>query len=303
MKICTNDTLIEFYYNYDKSRRDISNVFHVMGDYIAAYEQIEKTIAKNLKLKNYKGLEIIDVQQSSLSGIVKAVKKFLLPSTGLLYEISSKDNNELAETYREKEKIVNDKLREAWKNCLDYSQAVNDGTIDRDSHIAFMEGKQQVITDIDLAEVAKIMSKANAKTRKGEIFSIHPKDKAEKNRNHSVDLDVNVKKSIYTIFNGIIHIHDYKKEIVKVIKPVQEGNETWKLKTSTGYFYEANILHQEFVDKFQKDFKRLDAMEVISYWELWQHKSKKEIRNGKIVEVITPYWSTNPSQGEIAINE
>ncbi|MDD1796439.1 hypothetical protein LRP50_25315, partial [Enterovibrio sp. ZSDZ42] len=233
--------------------------------------------------------------------IARAFKEFLLPSTGILYEISSNDNNDFASTYKEKECNINDNLRKTWSNCPDYQKAVNDGLIDEDAHKAFMNGEHQVITDIDISEVAKFMSKANSKTKKGEVFSIHPKNSSAENRDKSVDLNVKVKKSTYAIFNGIIHVHDNKKELVKVIKPVQEGNEKWKLKTSTGHCYEAIILHQDFVDQFQCDFKRLESMEVISYWELWQHKSEKKIKNAEVLKVVKPYWSENPSQGELSI--
>lgn len=295
----TDIPTIEFYYNYNKSRKDLSNVFRALGDYVEAYEIIEKAIVRNLEIEGYEGLKVESLHKGSIKNIVSSFcRRFLSDSsTGLLEEFSGNEDGNSSQYYRSIEERQNQKFRNDWANDESFKQAVNDNQIRKDIAEDFFNGKLQAIQDVDIAEAGKRVSSGNNKTKRGESFSITPiNSHAQIGKKVTIDMDFKVNKSVKAIFNGKSHEHN-GDEIVRIIKPVQEGNDKWLVRSSTGLEFEAPILHKEFIHQYQNSFQWLVSMKVHSQYDVWRHGKEISIKNAKIHHVHEPYWAPNNQEG------
>lgn len=293
--ITMNDiTTIEFYYDYKKSRTDLSNVFRAMADYVEAYEIVEKAIVRNLNIDGYDGLKLHSLEEGSIKNTLTSFCKSFLAnsSTGLLDEFSGESDGDSASYYRSVEERQNDKFRTEWHRDESFQQAINDNQIKRDIADDFFSGKLQAITDVDIAEAAKKMSSGNSKRKSGEKFSITAQNDDHFGPQISVDSDFKVSKSVGAIFNCKTFDHN-GKETVLIIKPVQEGDDKWLVRNSqTGLVYEAPILDKTFIDEYQTKFQWLISMKVHSQYEVWRHGKDTKVKNAKIHKVYDPYWAT-----------
>ncbi len=133
--ITMNDvTTIEFYYDYKKTRADLSNVFRTMADYVEAYEIVEKAIVRNLDIADYDGLKLHSLKEGSIRNTLTSFCKSFLAnsSTGLLDEFSGESDGDSASYYRSVEERQNDKFRADWHQDKSFQQAIKDNQIKKD---------------------------------------------------------------------------------------------------------------------------------------------------------------------------
>ncbi|KOY43060.1 hypothetical protein ACX03_23000 [Vibrio parahaemolyticus] len=287
---------IEFYYDYKKTRKDLSNVFRVMADYIEAYEVIEKAIVHNLEIDGYDGLKIQSIKEGSIRNVITGFCQIFLAnsSTGLLEEFSGDSDGDSPTYYRDVEERQNDKFRNTWSTDASFAEAVKTNKIKQEVADDFFAGKIQAITDVDIAEAAKKVSLGNSRTKHGETFSICAKndDSFAPASKVTLDMDFKVSKSVHAIFNSKLYEHN-GEEIVRIIKPVQEGDDKWLVRNQqTTLEYEAPILDKNFINEYQSKFQWLISMKVHSQYEVWRHGKELKVKNAKIHEVYKPYWAT-----------
>lgn len=292
---------IEFYYDYKKTRSDLSNVFRAMADYMEAYEIIEKAIVRNLDINGYDGLKIQSLEEGSIKNILTSFRqKFLASSsTGLLEEFSGNSDGDSSSYYRDVEERQNDKFRKAWSNDESFAHAIKEKQIKPEIADDFFSGKIQAINDVEIAEAAKKVSLANSRTKRGESFSItaHSDDSFPQESKVDVDMDFKVSKSVHSIFNSKLYEHN-GEETVRIIKPVQEGDDKWLVRNQqTTLEYEAPILDKSFINEYQSKFQWLVSMKVHSQYEVWRHGKETKVKNARIHEVYAPYWATQRQSG------
>ncbi|WP_258658152.1 hypothetical protein [Vibrio diabolicus] len=287
---------IEFYYDYKKTRKDLSNVFRAMADYIEAYEVIEKAIVHNLEIGGYDGLKIQSLKEGSIKNVITSFCRMFLASssTGLLEEFSGDSDGDSPTYYRNVEERQNDKFRSDWASDESFAEAIKANQIKQEIADDFFAGKIQAITDVDIAEAAKKVSLGNSRTKRGETFSVsaHNDDSYAPTSKVNLDMDFKVSKSVHAIFNSKLYEHN-GEEIVRIIKPVQEGDDKWLVRNhQTALQYEAPILDKSFINEYQSKFQWLISMRVHSQYEVWRHGKETKVKNAKIHEVYKPYWAT-----------
>ncbi|MGF1761100.1 hypothetical protein L4D76_24905 [Photobacterium sagamiensis] len=281
---------IEFYYDYKKSRGDISNVFHAMGEYIAAYEIIEKAIIQNLEIKVKPGLTIEKIEIASLEAWINRGLNWLAPSS-IVADISG-DGNE-RKTFKDISKRANENLRNECANSPDFFVAVNNGSIPEANAEAFLNGNLEAVTDFDIAKAGQHVSIANKKYyRSGESIILFPDGRKSGHKGHKVDTSFQMDRSLDAIFSGFQEEFD-GEEHVDVISPVQIGSGKWKLKsrTETGYLYETDIQDTEWLKRFQEDSKRIASLLVEICYEVWVDNGERKVKKPVVTKVLDQWWA------------
>ena len=277
-------TVLEFHLEYNPNRKNPAEVFHAMGDFISAYQEMGQIIAQAVDSEMNFDVELQEVTHGCiLAKLLLKVEEWTRPDDlfkELTGEMSQKEQVQHV-TNNERARLKNEMAKRGRSSRLD-----------------------PYISDLDVALVAEKWSEGNKKLLPDEylkvcnegvkLAEVIPFDP-------SFRFTGNVKKMFSSDqghFNG--------EEIVEVFKPCKKATSKWEvISTRTNKRYSAEISHKEWLDEYLNSEVRLggsDYLRVHAEYDVVVENGEERIKNARIKEIkeVITYRGT---QNEIPTSE
>lgn len=277
-------TVLEFHLEYNSNRKNPAEVFHAMGDFISAYQEMGQIIAQAVDSEMIFDVELQEVTHGCiLAKLLLKVEEWTRPDS-LFRELTGEMSQ------KEQVQHVTNNERDRLKNEM----AIRG----RSSHL------DPYISDLDVALVAEKWSEGNKKLLPDEYLKVCNEGAklAE-----VIPFDPNFRftgnvKKMFSSDRG----HFDGEEIVEVFKPCKKAtSKSEVISTRTHKRYSAEITHKEWLDEYLNSEVRLggsDYLRVHAEYDVVVEKGEERIKNAKIKEIkeVITYRGT---QNEIPTSE
>jgi hypothetical protein len=261
-------TIIEFHLEYNPNRKNPAEVFHAMGLFISGYQKVGQIIAEAIEADIHFEFELKEVTHGCI------LAKLLLK----------------AEQWTRPDSLIRDFIGEV--SLPDQVQAITNKEVSRlkaetSKHKHKDKRLEPYISDLDLALVMEEWSEGNKRLLPDEYLKVCEEGDDLSN---VVPFDPNFRftgdpKKMFSSDKG----HHDGEEIIEVFRPCNKGDSKWEvISMKTGQKYKAQILHEKWLDDYQKSKTRLggqDYLRVHSRYDVVLVNGKDEIKNAKIIEV------------------
>ncbi|WBA11190.1 hypothetical protein [Salinivibrio kushneri] len=261
-------TVIEFHLEYNPDRKNPSEVFHTMGEFIDCYQKLGGILSEASNSSQGFSLELKEVTNGCI-----------LAKLGLVAEKHTRPD-QLIESFKgnisKKEQV-----EEAAKSC--------EQRMEKEMHVE--QGKIRItphISRLDVALAMKDWSEINEKLEENErLWTSLEGDKDKKK--FQFDPNYRFVGDVDEMFSTNVTRHS-GEETVEIIKPCNQGESKWEVRSrATGCRYKAEITHLDWLKKYQTSKIRLggkDDLRVISEYDVYHNGKKTKIKNAKIKKVI-----------------
>ena len=277
-------TVLEFHLEYNPQRKNPSEVFHAMGDFISAYQGMGQIIAQAVDSEMLFEVELQEVTHGSiLAKLALKVEEWTRPDDILRELTGEMSHKEQIQSVSNKEKLRLKK--EMAKRGL--------GT-----------RLDPYISDLDVALVAEKWSNGNKNLLPDEYLKVC---------NEGTDLANVLPFDPKFRFTGNINKmfsnergRFVGEEIVEVFKPCKKATSKWEvISTRTRKKYNAEILDKNWLEDYLNSEVRLggsDYLTVEVEYDVVVEKGEERIKNAKIKEVkeVNTYRGT---QNELPTSE
>ncbi|MEZ8306625.1 hypothetical protein AB6C61_22680 [Vibrio splendidus] len=277
-------TILEFHLEYNPNRKNPAEVFHAMGDFIAAYQDMGQIIAQAVDSEMIFDIELQEVTHGCiLAKLLLKIEEWTRPDDlfrELTGEMSQKEQVQHV-TNNERARLKNEMAKRGRSSRLD-----------------------PYISDLDVALVAEKWSEGNKKLLPDEYLKVcnEGAELAE-----VIPFDPNFRftgnvKKMFSSDQG----HFDGEEIVEVFKPCKKATSKWEvISTKSNKRYSAEISHKEWLDEYLNSEVRLggsDYLRVHVEYDVVVEKGEERIKNAKIKEIkeVITYRGT---QNEIPTSE
>lgn len=277
-------TILEFHLEYNPNRKNPAEVFHAMGDFIAAYQDMGQIIAQAVDSEMNFDIELQEVTHGCiLAKLLLKIEEWTRPDDlfrELTGEMSQKEQVQHV-TNNERARLKNEMAKRGRSSRLD-----------------------PYISDLDVALVAEKWSEGNKKLLPDEYLKVcnEGAELAE-----VIPFDPNFRftgnvKKMFSSDQG----HFDGEEIVEVFKPCKKATSKWEvISTKSNKRYSAEISHKEWLDEYLNSEVRLggsDYLRVHVEYDVVVEKGEERIKNAKIKEIkeVITYRGT---QNEIPTSE
>ncbi|MGR5145989.1 hypothetical protein ACQKP8_05535 [Photobacterium alginatilyticum] len=277
-------TVLEFHLEYNPNRKNPAEVFHAMGDFISAYQEMGQIIAQAVDSEMIFDVELQEVTHGCiLAKLLLKVEEWTRPDDlfkELTGEMSQKEQVQHV-TNNERARLKNEMANRGRSSRLD-----------------------PYISDLDVALVAEKWSEGNKKLLPDEYLKVcnEGAELAE-----VIPFDPNFRftgnvKKMFSSDQG----HFDGEEIVEVFKPCKKATSKWEvISTRTHKRYSAEISHNEWLEEYLNSEVRLggsDYLRVHVEYDVVAEKGEEHIKNAKIKEIkeVITYRGT---QNEIPTSE
>lgn len=277
-------TVLEFHLEYNSNRKNPAELFHAMGDFISAYQEMGQIIAQAVDSEMIFDVELQEVTHGCiLAKLLLKVEEWTRPDSlfrELTGEMSQKGQVQHV-TNNERDRLENEMAKRGRSSRLD-----------------------PYISDLDVALVAEKWSEGNKKLLPDEYLKVcnEGAQLAE-----VIPFDPNFRftgnvKKMFSNDQG----HFDGEEIVEVFKPCKKVTSKWEvISTRTHKRYSAEISHKEWLDEYLNSEVRLggsDYLRVHAEYDVVIEKGEERIKNAKIKEIkeVITYRGT---QNEIPTSE
>ena len=277
-------TLLEFHLEYNPNRKNPAEVFHAMGNFISAYQEMGQIIAQAVDSEMNFEVELKEVTHGCiLAKLLLKVEEWTRPDA--LFR-------ELTGEMSQKEQVQHVTNNERARLKVEMAKGGRSTRLD------------PYISDLDVALVAEKWSEGNKKLLPDEHLKVcnEGSDLAE-----VIPFDPNFRftGNIQKMFSSD-QGHFDGEEIVEVFKPCKKATSKWEvISTRTQKRYSAEILHKEWLEEYLNSEVRLggsDYLRVDVEYDVVIEKGDERIKNAKIKEIkeIITYRGT---QNEIPTSE
>jgi hypothetical protein len=264
------ESILEFHLEYSPDRKNPSEIFHAMGDFISAYEQFGKIIAHSVNSDLTFDIELKEVTHGCILAklILRTVESFTRPDNlirSLTGEISQLDEVQNV-TQQERKRV-----KKAMSLNDRYAQRID-----------------PTINDLDVALAMEKWSEGNAKLNQDEHLTVCNEGEYSEN---VIPFDPTFRFTGDTrkMFSNFIGSHD-GEELIEVIRPCCSGNAQWDVKSrKTGRKFSAEMIDKQWLDNYQNSEERLggsDYLLVHSRYDIVNERGEEKIKNAKIIKVI-----------------
>jgi len=259
-------TVVEFHLEYNPSRKKPAEVFHAMGLFISAYQQVGQLIAESIESEVDFEFELKEVTHGCI------LAKLLLK----------------AEQWTRPDSLIRDFIGEI--SLPEQVHSVNNKEITRlKSEAPIHENKklEPYISDLDLALVMEEWSEGNKMLLPDEHLKVC---KEGDNLSNVIPFDPNFRftgdpKKMFSSAKG----HHDGDEIIEIFRPCNKGDSQWEvISVKTGRKYSAKILHKKWLEDYQNSKILLgaqDYLRVHSRYDVLLVNGNDEIKNAKIIEI------------------
>ncbi|ENQ8650557.1 hypothetical protein ACEQ8A_004247 [Vibrio fluvialis] len=269
-------TVLEFHLEYNPNRKNPAEVFHAMGDFISAYQEMGQIIAQAVDSEMNFDFELQEVTHGCiLAKLLLKVEEWTRPDDlfrGFTGEMSLKEQVQDV-TDNEKLRLKDEMAKRGRANRLD-----------------------PYISDLDVALVAEKWSEGNKKLLPDEHLKVC-NEGAELAEVIPFDPNFRFTGDVKKMFSNEKGRFD-GEEIVEVSKICARGTSKWEvISTKTGKKYSAEITHREWLDEYQNSEVRLggrDSLRVHAEYDVMVENGEDRIKNAKIKEIkeVIPYRGT-----------
>jgi hypothetical protein len=261
-------TVLEFHLEFNPNRRNPAEVFHAMGNFISAYQEMGDIIARAADSEMTFDIELQEVAHGCiLAKLLLKVEEWTRPDDlfrQLTGEMSQKEQV-IEVTNRERTRL---------KNKM--------GNIGRSMRV------EPYINDIEVALVAEKWSEGNKCLLPDENLKVCNEGDELSNVvpfDPSFRFTGDVKKMFSECLGQFVG-----EEIVEVNKPCKKDSSKWEvISTKTGITYSAEINDRRWLEDYQNSVIRLggsDNLRVDVEYDVILEKGKRSIKNAKIKEVL-----------------
>ncbi|KJF83155.1 hypothetical protein C0W92_00055 [Photobacterium angustum] len=260
-------TVLEFHLEYNPNRKNPAEVFHAMGNFISAYQEMGQIIAEAVDSEMIFDVELQEVTHGSiLAKLLLKVEEWTRPDDlfrELTGEMSQKEQVQHV-TNKERIRLKKEMHKRGRSNPLD-----------------------PYISDLDVALVAEKWSEGNKKLMPDEYLKVcnEGTELAE-----VIPFDPNFRftgnvKKMFSSDQG----HFDGEEIVEVFKPCKKATSKWEvISTRTNKRYCAEICHKKWLEDYLNSEIRLggsDYLRVHAEYDVVVEKGEERIKNAKIKEI------------------
>lgn len=237
-------TVLEFHLEYNSNRKNPAEVFHAMGDFISAYQEMGQIIAQAVDSEMIFDVELQEVTHGCiLAKLLLKVEEWTRPDS-LFRELTGEMSQ------KEQVQHVTNNERDRLKNEM----AIRG----RSSHL------DPYISDLDVALVAEKWSEGNKKLLPDEYLKVCNEGAklAE-----VIPFDPNFRftgnvKKMFSSDRG----HFDGEEIVEVFKPCKKAtSKSEVISTRTHKRYSAEITHKEWLDEYLNSEVRLGEVTICEF--------------------------------------
>ncbi|AYO19182.1 hypothetical protein D0856_02890 [Vibrio owensii] len=261
-------TVLEFHLEYNPNRKNPAEVFHAMGDFISAYQEMGQIIAQAVDSEMNFDVELQEVTHGCiLAKLLLKVEEWTRPDDlfrDLTGEMSKKEEVQHV-TNKERDRLKKEMSKRNRANRLD-----------------------PYISDLEVALVAEKWSEGNRKLQADEYLKVC---------NEGTDLSNVVPFDPSFRFTGNVKQmfsnergHFDGEEVVEVIKPCKKATSKWVVvSTRTNKKYSADIAHKEWLNEYLNSDVRLggsDYLKVEVEYDVIVEKGEERIKNAKIKKVV-----------------
>lgn len=260
-------TVLEFHLEYNPNRKNPAEIFHAMGHFISAYQEMGQIIAQAVNSELIFDVELQEVTHGCiLAKLLLKVEEWTRPDD-LLRELTGDMSQ------REQFQKVTNNERVRLKEEMEK----------RGSLSKF----EPYISDLDVALVAEKWSEGNKKLLPNENLKVC-NEGAKLANVIPFDPDFRFTGNINKMFSNKKGHFD-GEEIVEVFKPCKRVTSKWEvISTRTNKKYSAEITHKEWLDEYLKSEVRLggsDYLRVHAEYYVVVENGEERIKNAKIKEI------------------
>lgn len=260
-------TILEFHLEYNPNRKNPAEVFHAMGDFIAAYQDMGQIIAQAVDSEMIFDIELQEVTHGCiLAKLLLKVEEWTRPDDlfrELTGEMSQKEQVQEV-TNSERARLKNEMAKRGRSSRLD-----------------------PYISDLDVALVAEKWSEGNKKLLSDEYLKVC-NEGAELAEVIPFDPDFRFTGNVKKMFSSD-QGHFDGEEIVEVFKPCKKATSKWEvISTRSNKRYSAEISHKEWLDEYLNSEVRLggsDYLRVHVEYDVVVENGEERIKNATIKEI------------------
>lgn len=260
-------TILEFHLEYNPNRKNPAEVFHAMGDFIAAYQDMGQIIAQAVDSEMIFDIELQEVTHGCiLAKLLLKVEEWTRPDDlfrELTGEMSQKEQVQHV-TNNERARLKNEMANRGRSSRLD-----------------------PYISDLDVALVAEKWSEGNKKLLSDEYLKVC-NEGAELAEVIPFDPDFRFTGNVKKMFSSD-QGHFDGEEIVEVFKPCKKATSKWEvISTRSNKRYSAEISHKEWLDEYLNSEVRLggsDYLRVHVEYDVVVENGEERIKNATIKEI------------------
>ena len=264
--------------DYLENRENPAEVFEAMAQYIHAYQGMGQLLCNAVGQRSDFSFTLTDVQQGSILTKLSQAKESI--SEMLTQAICSSSNDVLGNLSEEEP--------------TETEQDVEEIAIKLENLISEKLSDQMADPYVDrqhLAQALEKLSKANEKTKAGEIVTFDSTSVSENDA--SIDTSWRFTGNVKEMFQGTYE-HMELTDYLEVAISVNKGNGVWKFKsTSFSKTFTGRITERQWLKDYQSGLipaiGPLDVIKAKVSLDLYspiKGKPNSEIRNARIVKVI-----------------
>lgn len=257
--------VLEFHLEYNPYRKSPSDLFHAMGSFLSAYQQMGQLIADSLDSEVNFEFELKEVTHGSiLAKLLLKAEEWTRPDS-LIKSFTGEVS--MPEQVRELNNKEVTRLKKLDRNNLRIEPYIN---------------------DLDLAMAMEQWSEGNSKLMPDEYLKVCAEGE-ELSNVCQFDPSFRFIGDPKKMFSSSKGRHD-GEEVIEVFRPCNKGESKWEvISVNTGRKYSAKIFDKKWLDDYQKSKTRLggqDYLKVHSRYDVVTINGKDEIKNAKIIEVL-----------------